>query len=215
MNAHDAELGRDCSLARLMVTSVRRKPTGGYLRFLEAAHARLVTGESPENWADTRDAIAEHLAEYLRGDAERVEPDVARAMLVAFEQMQAKEASSLFTPLPRRRGESPNPAAVKACLEEAGTYLRFCLSRRGAAYIDPTPIVTVQRAFAVSRRNVFRWKEHGRDWADDRLPHGMGPEEFFAHLRARMLGASVQYVRFGGASSGAVQARDRKRRVAG
>jgi hypothetical protein len=176
-------------------------------RLADATHHRLRNGESPENWAATRDAIADHLRSYVAGAVEKIEPEVVLLLLSSLEQATAKELPSLFTPLAKVRGESPNTAGVQACLKTAAEYVAFCNEHADKPWIDRAPVTTVSKAYETSIRTVQRWKVYASAAPQDGW--GLEPEERFQVLSEGMKASAVLYRKFGGATSAAIRSRAR------
>jgi len=176
-------------------------------RYADATARRLRFGATPENWAATREAIADHLCAYIRGEIASVDREIVVMLMSALGESSAKEMPALFTPLPKRRGESPNRASVAACLATAAEYIAFCKDHAPAPWVDAAPVTTVATAFGVATRTASRWKSHAP--AQPSVGWDLTPQEVFALLASGMRAAAVLYARFGGASNAAVSARAR------
>lgn len=186
-------------------TSTVRSP---YRLFTDALAERLRTGtESPENWAATRQAIAAQLRLCIASPATTIPAEMLIMLLTACEQAESKELPALFTPVAKRRGESPDRAGVLACKAVAVDYILFCQDHREQPGVDGASVTSVAAAFQASERQVKRWKASMVDRPAPAAPWGMSLAQHFEHLLAGMRAAGVLYRRFGGASDGAVRAR--------
>ena len=178
-----------------------------YQRYLEALTDRLLRGPSPENWAETRAAIADHLRDYLGGRAKVFNDEMALMLLVSFEQCAAKEVPELFTPMSRKRGESLVSAGLLSCIESAGSYIVFCQQYAALPSVDRSPVQTVATEYKVSRSTASRWKAQAKTY------EGLTTEdalERYRLLAAVMRASAKQYPRLGGASANAVRQRSRR-----